>query len=84
MSKDSLHSGLYGSEAFLFASRERGFTIVELLVAMAVASLVAMSGFALFSQSNWSYQVQENVGEAQQNARIAVDRIAKDIRTAGF
>ena len=84
MNKDDLHSGLHGSEAFLYVSRERGFTIVELLVAMAVASVVAMSGFALFSQSNWSYQVQENVGEAQQNARVAMDRIVRDIRTAGF
>lgn len=70
----------------LFASRgkERGFTIIELLVSMAIASLVAMAGFALFSKSNWSYQVQENVGEAQQNARVAMGRIARDIRMAGF
>ena len=84
LNKDSLHSGFYGYKVFSFVGRERGFTLVELLIAMAVASIVAMSGFALFSQSNWSYQVQENVGEAQQNARVAMDRIVRDIRTAGF
>ena len=63
---------------------ETGFTIIELLIAMSVASLVAMSGFALFNQSNASFQTQENVGEAQQNARVAMDRISRDIRTAGF
>ena len=62
----------------------QGFTLIELFFALATASIVAMSGFALFSQSNWSYKVQENVGEAQQNARVAIDRISKDIRTAGF
>lgn len=84
LNKDSLHSGFYGYKVFSFVGRERGFTLVELLIAMAVASIVAMSGFALFSQSNWSYQVQENVGEAQQNARVAMDRIVRDVRTAGF
>ena len=84
MNSNTLHSGFYEYEAFSPRRRERGFTIIELLVAMAVASIVAMSGFALFSQSNWSYQVQESVGEAQQNARIATDRIVRDIRTAGF
>ena len=84
LKKDRLHSGLYGYGTFSPGRREGGFTMVELLIAMAVASIVAMSGFALFSQSNWSYQVQENVGEAQQNARVAMDRIVRDIRTAGF
>jgi prepilin-type N-terminal cleavage/methylation domain-containing protein len=84
LNKDTLNSVFCGYELFLSEGRERGFTIVELIIAMAVASVVAMSGYALFSQSNWSYQVQENVGEAQQNARVAMDRMVRDIRTAGF
>lgn len=63
---------------------DKGFTLIELLVAMAVSSVVAMAGFALFSTTNWSYQIQEDVGEAQQSGRIAVDRIARDLRSAGF
>jgi len=84
LSIDGLHKGIDGSGLSLFRRGEKGFTLVELLVAMAVASVVAMSGFALFSASNWSYQVQESVGEAQQNARIAMDRMARDIRMAGY
>lgn len=79
-----MHGGLYICGLFASPGKERGFTIIELLISMAVASLVATAGFALFSQSNWSYQVQENVGEAQQNARVAMGRIARDIRMAGF
>lgn len=84
MDNGRFHSRLYVPQSLLLIKKDRGFTMIELMVAMSIASVVAMSGFALFSQSNWSYQVQENVGEAQQNARVAIDRISRDIRTAGF
>jgi len=67
-----------------FEGGRRGFTIVELLIAMAIASIVAMSGFALFNSSNKSYMVQEGVGEAQQNARAGMNRVMQDLRLAGF
>ncbi len=63
---------------------DRGFSLIELLVAMSVATVVAMAGFSLFSSSNKSYLTQESVGEAQQNARVAMDTIARDIRAAGL
>ncbi|MDH3974805.1 MAG: PilW family protein [Deltaproteobacteria bacterium] len=63
---------------------DRGFTIIELIIAMLIASVVAMSGFALFSATNRSYQVQEGVIQAQQSARAALGRLARDIRMAGF
>lgn len=69
---------------FLSEDRIKGFTLIELMIAMAIATVVAMTGFALFSASNTSYKTQEGVGEAQQNARVAMDRIARDLRMAGF
>ncbi len=64
--------------------KEKGFTLVELLIAMAIASVVGMAGVAVFSTSNWAYKVNEDVAEAQQNARVAMERLSKDIRAAGF
>lgn len=61
-----------------------GFTLVELLIAMGLAAVVAVAGLSLYSSTNWSYKVQSEISEAQQNARVAVDRLAKDIRMAGF
>lgn len=84
MIKHSVHSRLFGAEASFYSGRELGFTMIELLISMSIATVVAMSGFVLFSASNWTYQVQENVGEAQQNVRIAMDRVARDIRMSGF
>ena len=51
---------------------------------MAIASVIGMAGVSLFSTSNWAYKVNEDVAEAQQNGRVSLDRLAKDIRTAGF
>ena len=63
---------------------EDGFTLVELLIAMVIATIVGMVGYYIFSSSNWSYMLQEDIAEAQQSARIGIDRLAKDIRAAGF
>lgn len=51
---------------------------------MAIASVLGMAGVSLFSSSNWAYKVNEDVAEAQQNGRVSLDRLAKDIRAAGF
>ncbi|MBI5327109.1 MAG: PilW family protein [Deltaproteobacteria bacterium] len=67
-----------------FAIKQQGFSLVELLVAMVVASIVGMAGYVIFSSSSWSYKVQEDVSEVQQNVRVATDMLAKDIRLAGF
>ncbi len=67
-----------------FAIDQRGFTLVELLIAMAIASVVGMAGVAVFSSSNWAYKLNEDVAEAQQNARVSMERLSKDIRAAGF
>lgn len=65
-------------------TNNKGFSLVELLVAMVLATIVGMAGYVVFSSSNWSYKVQEDVSETQQNLRVAMDRLAKDIRMAGF
>lgn len=65
-------------------NENRGFTLVELLITMVIASLVGMAAYTVFQTSSRSTVAQENVSEAQQNVRVAMDRLAKDIRTAGF
>lgn len=62
----------------------KGFTLVEVLIAMAIASVIGMAGVSLFSSTNWAYKFNEDVADAQQNVRISSDRLVKDIRVAGF
>ena len=63
---------------------ERGLTLVELLVALAIM-LVAISGALSLYDATWdSFKQGENAAEAQQGVRLAFDKIAVDLQMAGF
>ena len=66
------------------ASRIRGFTIVELLVAMAIVGLVLGAMYAVFTSSNRSYHTQDRVVDTQQGLRVGIDFLIRDIRLAGL
>jgi type IV pilus assembly protein PilW len=72
------------NKRFVVPSGQRGFTLIELLVASALASLVGMAAYTIFSNSSRSTVAQEDVTEAQQNVRVAMDVLSRDIRGAGF
>ncbi|GEM_PF-446639 len=75
---------IYKMQDIRYRRDDKGFSLVELLIAMVIASVVGIAGVSIFSSSNWSYKTQEDITEAQQNVRVATDRLAKDIRMAGF
>ncbi|MCG6916231.1 MAG: prepilin-type N-terminal cleavage/methylation domain-containing protein [Deltaproteobacteria bacterium] len=66
------------------ASRIRGFSIVELLVALAIVGLVLGAIYAVFTSSNRSYHTQDRVVDTQQGLRVGVDFMVRDIRLAGL
>lgn len=68
----------------IVASRIRGFTIVELLVAMAIVGLILGAIYAVFTSSNRSYHTQDRVVDTQQGLRVGVDFMVRDIRLAGL
>lgn len=62
----------------------KGFTLVELLVVMAISGVVVMAIYSLHRTSLRSATTQDEVVELQQNLRIALDQMARDVRLAGF
>jgi len=64
--------------------KERGFTLVELLVAMAISGIVMAAVYTAFVTQQKSYTVQDQVAEMQQNARVGLDMIAREVRMAGY
>ncbi|MBW2031277.1 MAG: prepilin-type N-terminal cleavage/methylation domain-containing protein [Deltaproteobacteria bacterium] len=62
---------------------KQGFTLMELLVAMAMAGIVMGSVFSVYYSQQKSYVVQEEVSGMQQNLRAALYLMAKEIRMAG-
>lgn len=65
-------------------SRQNGFTIVELMVAM-VISLILLAGVSqIFLSNRETYRVQSSLSRLQENARFAIDLLRSDISMAGF
>ena len=63
---------------------EKGFTLIELLLVTLMLSLVLESVYSLYRVHNRSSYVQDEVVDVQQNLRVAMDSISRDLRHAGF
>lgn len=60
-------------------TNERGFTLAELLVAMAVVGLVMSGLFVALQQGQSAYLFGSARAEVQQNGRLALSRIAEEL-----
>jgi len=63
---------------------ERGFTLLELLVVMAIFLVVIAAVYALYNTQLKTTHIEEDVAEVQQNLRVAMDIISKDVAMAGI
>jgi len=66
-----------------FGYLNQGFTIVELLVAMVVSLLALGAIYSTFLNQHKSYVVQEETSAMNQNLRIALFYMQREIRMAG-
>jgi len=65
-------------------AREAGFTLVELLIAVALTGVISLAVFQLFSNQERAFSIQDQVGEMQQNVRVTMEMITRDARMAGY
>jgi type IV pilus assembly protein PilW len=63
---------------------QHGLTLIEMLVAMAVGSLVLAGIYGTFVQQQRVYTLQDHMVRMQQNARIGMALMVNEIRMAGF
>ena len=66
-----------------YSRHQRGLTLTELAVAMAVAGILLAAGYGIFVAQQKTYAVQDQVVQIQQNARVAMNLVARDLRMAG-
>lgn len=66
------------------AERRGGFSLVELMVAVAVMAVVTSQLLVSFSQQHTSSLEHERTIEIQEEGRMVMDIILKDLRSAGF
>jgi len=63
--------------------KERGFSLVELIVAMTVTLIVSSAIYGLLTTGGNAFRREPEVADRQQNIRAAMDLITRDIYGAG-
>ena len=63
---------------------EEGMTLIELMVAGVIGIMVIATAGTVLSVSYKASRTNNQVAQTQQNARIAMDLLAEDLKIAGF
>lgn len=78
----SLPGNTLGATASYTARKVRGFTLVELMVALAIGLLLTIGVVQIFSASRSTYQLDEGLARAQENGRFAIEFLSREVRHA--
>lgn len=65
-------------------AKSKGFTLVELLITLAMTAIIAASVYGIFGVQTVRNAAEERTIQMQQGARVAIEMIAQDLRSAGF
>ncbi|MFT5683392.1 MAG: prepilin-type N-terminal cleavage/methylation domain-containing protein [Myxococcota bacterium] len=71
-------------ETFIRRSLRRGFTLIEMMVAIAISSFVVAGLYGLFTVQTSQFMFQDLQMEMHQNLRFGTDVLSRSIRMAGF
>jgi prepilin-type N-terminal cleavage/methylation domain-containing protein len=63
--------------------RERGFSLIELLIALVMTLVITGAVMSLLIEGNRAFQIQPEMTERQQNIRAGMDAIMRDVANAG-
>jgi prepilin-type N-terminal cleavage/methylation domain-containing protein len=83
MLSDGLMEGTAMNIAAASNRSQRGFSMVELMVAMVVTLVVSGAIFGLLTAGGNAFRREPEVADRQQNIRAAMDSIMRDIENAG-
>lgn len=72
------------SRSGILAHRERGLTLVELMVALVLGVLLTLAALQLFSTNQRSFQLQQTSSGLEEDGQMVLRYIAADIRNAGL
>jgi type IV pilus assembly protein PilW len=68
----------------MHASAQRGMTLIELMVGLAIGAFLMIGAIATFMQSRTTFRIAESVARLQENARFALDVLEREIRMAHY
>ena len=64
--------------------RVAGFSLVELMISLALGSVVTMGVVQLFVANAETHRLLQGQSRLQESARFALDFIGRDVRKAGY
>lgn len=65
-------------------NNRRGFTLVEMVMVLAISTIVLAAMYSVFTIANKNFTTQNAAANVQQNLRSAIGLMARDIRVAGL
>lgn len=63
---------------------EKGFTLIEILISLAIMSIVTIAVYQLYISQYKTWISQDLVTEMQQNGRVAIDTMSRDLILSGY
>ena len=64
--------------------KQPGFSLIELMVAMALGTFLLAGVIQIFISNKQSYRLQEGQSRVQENARYVLELLGRDVREAGY
>ena len=62
----------------------KGFTLIELMIAIAISSALMLGVSQIFSSSKRTYKLNNELARTQENIRYSVEEMSRDMRMAGY
>lgn len=63
---------------------EQGMTLVEMMVAIVITVIISAAAFTILTNTSKALRANEQTVDTQQNVRIAMELLSRDIKMAGF
>jgi len=64
--------------------KDQGFTLVEVLIASAIFAMVLVGVYVIYDANQATYIRGEGRADLQQNARVALDQMTRELLMAGY
>ena len=71
------------SSYYYAPKRARGVSLIELMIALLIGTIMVLGLVQVFSASRTAYQLSQGIARNQENARFAIDFLTRDLRMAG-
>jgi len=65
-------------------TRQQGLSLIELMVALTIGLILMLGVGQIFLSNKASYNIQNGLGQLQENARFALNIMSQDIGMAGY